>query len=113
RLALEELLAHHLSLRLLRKNVQSDPGWRFPQEARMQTQFLSALPFKLTGAQQRAWQEIAKDLDSATPMLRLVQGDVGCGKTIVAALAAVRAVAAGAQAAGVGARGVPAEEHAP
>src|SRR5262249_12825004 len=93
-------------------NVQSDPGWRFPQEAQLQTQFLSALPFKLTRAQQRAWQEIATDLDSATPMLRLVQGDVGCGKTIVAALAAVRAVAAGAQAAVMAPTELLAEQHA-
>jgi ATP-dependent DNA helicase RecG len=112
RLALEELLAHHLSLRLLRKNVQSDPGWAFAKNDSLQAKFLSHLPFKLTGAQTRAWNEIAVDLAKPSPMLRLVQGDVGCGKTIVAALAALRAVASGAQAAVMAPTELLAEQHA-
>jgi len=113
RLAFEELLAHHLSLRLLRHEVQRDPGWPFPAgPGALVGRFLEALPFKPTSAQQRAWDEIERDLGQPSPMLRLVQGDVGCGKTVVAAMAAVRAVEAGFQAAVMAPTELLAEQHA-
>jgi ATP-dependent DNA helicase RecG len=92
RLAFEELLAHQLSLKLLRQRIQSDPGWPLVTDGSLKAGLLSALPFQLTAAQTRVLREIEKDLTVAKPMLRLVQGDVGCGKTLVAALAATQAV---------------------
>jgi ATP-dependent DNA helicase RecG len=113
RLAFEELLAHQLSLRLLRKDIQADPGWPFPpDEHTLVERFLRSLPFKPTGAQLRAWREIDADLCKPHPMLRLVQGDVGCGKTLVAALTAVRAVDAGFQVAIMAPTELLAEQHA-
>ncbi|HEY5263996.1 MAG TPA: ATP-dependent DNA helicase RecG [Steroidobacteraceae bacterium] len=92
RLAFEELLAHQLSLKLLRQRIQSDPGWPLTCDGTLKAAVLAALPFRLTQAQRRALLEIESDLALAKPMLRLVQGDVGCGKTLVAALAATQAV---------------------
>ncbi len=92
RLAFEELLAHQLSLKLLRQRIQSDPGWPLAADGALKAALLAALPFRLTAAQSRVLREIERDLAIAKPMLRLVQGDVGCGKTLVAALAAVQAV---------------------
>jgi ATP-dependent DNA helicase RecG len=92
RLAFEELLAHQLSLKLLRQRIQSDPGWPLVTDGALKAGLLSALPFQLTAAQTRVLREIENDLGHAKPMLRLVQGDVGCGKTLVAALAATQAV---------------------
>ena len=111
RLAFEELLAHQLSLRLLRKEIQRDPGWPLLPQAPLVETFLSNLPFRLTGAQQRVWHEIEKDLAQSSPMLRLVQGDVGSGKTVVAALAALRAAEAGFQAAVMAPTELLAEQH--
>jgi ATP-dependent DNA helicase RecG len=93
RLAFEELLAHQLSLKLLRQRIQSDPGWALTSNGALKTGLLAALPFHLTAAQSRVLVEIEGDLAKPKPMLRLVQGDVGCGKTLVAALAATQAIA--------------------
>ena len=112
RLAFEELLAHHLSLRLLRREIQRDPGWPLRATGELTNRLLSSLPFKLTDAQARAWRDIERDLEQPSPMLRLVQGDVGSGKTIVAALAALRAVEAGFQAAVMAPTELLAEQHA-
>lgn len=112
RLAFEELLAHQLSLRLLRLEVQRDPGWQFSPGEQLIERFLQTLPFKPTGAQTRAWRDIERDLSQASPMLRLVQGDVGCGKTLVAALAALRAVEAGFQVAVMAPTELLADQHA-
>ncbi|MBL8268852.1 ATP-dependent DNA helicase RecG [Steroidobacter sp.] len=112
RLAFEELLAHQLSLRLLRLEVQRDPGWQFSPGEALIDRFLQTLPFKPTGAQTRAWRDIERDLSQPSPMLRLVQGDVGCGKTLVAALAALRAVEAGFQVAVMAPTELLAEQHA-
>lgn len=111
RLAFEELLAHQLSLRLLRKEIQRDPGWPLLPQAPLVQTFLANLPFRLTGAQLRVWHEIEKDLGQSSPMLRLVQGDVGSGKTVVAALAALRAAEAGFQAAVMAPTELLAEQH--
>jgi ATP-dependent DNA helicase RecG len=112
RLAFEELLAQQLSLRLLRRNIQSDPGWAMPARNQLLKQFLSNLPFALTGAQARVWKEIEGDLAASKPMLRLVQGDVGCGKTVVAGLAALHAVDAGFQVVLMAPTELLAEQHA-
>jgi ATP-dependent DNA helicase RecG len=111
RLAFEELLAHHLSLRLLRRSIQRDPSWAFERRRALIEKFLESLPFRLTGAQVRTWTEIERDLAQSSPMMRLVQGDVGSGKTVVAALAAVRAVEAGFQAAVMAPTELLAEQH--
>ena len=92
RLAFEELLAHNLSLQKIRKRVQSIGGFAMPATHQLTQQLLSQLPFTLTGAQQRVFSDVSQDMATATPMLRLVQGDVGSGKTVVAALAALQAV---------------------
>jgi len=112
RLAFEELLAHQLSLKLLRRRIQSDPGWPLPANENLKRALLASLPFRLTGAQTRALAEVEADLALATPMLRLVQGDVGCGKTLVAALAATRALQAGRQVALMAPTELLAEQHA-
>jgi ATP-dependent DNA helicase RecG len=113
RLAFEELLAHQLSLRQLRREIQRDPGWPLPAcQPSLVEALLSSLPFKPTGAQARAWTEIERDLKEPSPMLRLVQGDVGCGKTLVAAIAAARAVECGFQAAVMAPTELLAEQHA-
>jgi ATP-dependent DNA helicase RecG len=112
RLAFEELLAHQLSLKLLRRRIQSDPGWPLGSAGSLKAALLAALPFQLTRAQQRALIEIEGDLAQDKPMLRLVQGDVGCGKTLVAALAAARAVQAGRQVALMAPTELLADQHA-
>jgi ATP-dependent DNA helicase RecG len=112
RLAFEELLAHQLSLKLLRRRIQSDPGWPLHSDGALKESLLAALPFRLTPAQTRALREIEGDLKQGKPMLRLVQGDVGCGKTLVAALAATQAVQSGRQAALMAPTELLADQHA-
>jgi len=112
RLAFEELLAHQISLRLLREAADQDDAWPLPACSDLVGRCLAALTFELTGAQRRAWGEIATDLERERPMMRLVQGDVGSGKTVVAALAALRAVENGAQAAVMAPTELLAEQHA-
>jgi ATP-dependent DNA helicase RecG len=112
RLAFEELLAHQLSLRLLRQEIKSDPAWRLDDASGLESRFLASLPFKLTAAQTRALAEVDSDLTDDRPMVRLVQGDVGCGKTVVAAAAAARAVGGGLQAALMAPTELLAEQHA-
>lgn len=111
RLALEELLAHHLSLMLLRRERQAETAPALVPEAQLQERFLAQLPFRLTEAQRRVSAEIAKDLALTQPMLRLVQGDVGSGKTLVAALAALTAIASGFQVALMAPTEILAEQH--
>ena len=112
RLAFEELLAHQLSLRLLRRASDLDRSWSLPRAGDLVDRCESALPFRLTAAQRRAWHEIEHDLAREQPMMRLVQGDVGSGKTVVAALAALRAVEHGAQAAVMAPTELLADQHA-
>ncbi len=111
RLAFEELLAHHLSLLRLRQRVRRQPAPRLQAPAELIARFVSALPFALTRAQRRVAAEIARDLAAPTPMLRLLQGDVGAGKTLVAALAALHAIGSGAQAALMAPTEILAEQH--
>ncbi len=111
RLAFEELLAHQLSLRLLRQRVRDHRAPALGPGAQRLERFIQALPFRLTGAQQRVLKEILADLAQTQPMLRLVQGDVGSGKTVVAAAAALRAVDGGTQAAIMAPTELLAEQH--
>jgi ATP-dependent DNA helicase RecG len=111
RLAFEELLAHHLALKLRKRALKSDPAPPLEDEGRLAQRFLAALPFALTGAQSRALAEADVDLAGSAPMVRLLQGDVGCGKTVVAAAAAARAAGSGAQAALMAPTELLAEQH--
>ncbi len=111
RLVLEELLAHHLSLRQLRHKAQQDEAPSLKPKGRLRKKILEALPFALTGAQQRVIAEIDADLAQPFPMQRLVQGDVGSGKTVVAAAAAVHAIESGYQVAVMAPTELLAEQH--
>ncbi len=112
RLAFEELLAHQLSLKLLRQRIQSAPGRPLATDGALKSRLLAALPFELTAAQRRVLREIETDLKLPMPMLRLVQGDVGCGKTLVAALAATHALQSNGQVALMAPTELLADQHA-
>ena len=112
RLAFEELLTHRLSLRRLREDSDSQAAPQFSNNNDLLRGFTAQLPFELTGGQQRAFAEIGEDLQRPTPMLRLLQGDVGSGKTVVAALSALSAIGAGYQVALMAPTEILAEQHA-
>ncbi|MGH8373475.1 MAG: ATP-dependent DNA helicase RecG [Gammaproteobacteria bacterium] len=111
RLAFEELLAHHLSLRRLRLNAERSRAHGIGKNRDLSQRFRESLPFELTAAQQRVSGEILHDLGQTHPMLRLVQGDVGCGKTVVAALAILDCIDDGFQAALMAPTELLAEQH--
>jgi len=111
RLAFEELLAHHLSLKRVRQRAQQLAAPAFSGDQALVDRYTSGLPFLLTKAQQRVISEIQRDLSRTHPMARLVQGDVGSGKTVVAACAALMAVQAGYQAALMAPTELLAEQH--
>ncbi len=111
RLALEEMLAHHLSLRRVREQNRSESGIRLPVLGQLRDRFLARLGFSLTGDQRAALDDLESDLAGAHPMMRLVQGDVGCGKTVVAAAAALAAVEHGCQVAIMAPTELLAEQH--
>ncbi len=111
RLAFEELLAHHLSLRHIKKKNQELISNSFNLNSDKTTDFLNNLAFSLTNAQQKVIREIYSDLEQPHPMLRLVQGDVGSGKTIVAAFAALKAIANGFQTAIMAPTEILSEQH--
>jgi ATP-dependent DNA helicase RecG len=112
RLAFDELIAHNLGLKRLRASIRARAAPRIGTPGARRERLLAALPFQLTGAQQRALADLDRDLECGVPMLRLVQGDVGSGKTVVAALAALAAVDAGWQAAVMAPTEVLGEQHA-
>ncbi len=111
RLIFEELLAQHLALRRMRAAAQHTRAPALPPDGSLTRQFINGLPFALTGAQHKTIAEITADLARDHPMQRLVQGDVGCGKTIVAAHAALHTVEAGYQAALMMPTELLAEQH--
>ena len=111
RLALEELLAHHLSLRRQRVDLRQQGAPPLRASGRLARSLRANLPFALTDAQERVLGEVLQDLGASEPMLRLVQGDVGSGKTVVAAMAALHAVEAGAQVALMAPTELLAEQH--
>jgi ATP-dependent DNA helicase RecG len=111
RVAFEELLAHHLSLRALRARLQGFPAPVLAGSGALARRLVRALPFALTAAQRRVADEVAADLGKPRPMLRLLQGDVGSGKTVVAAIAAAHAVEADCQVAVMAPTEILAEQH--
>ena len=111
RVIFEELLAHHLSLRKLREQRKKVSGIALKNQHKYFIQLRKSLPFKLTNAQLRVIDEINQDLQQAHPMNRLVQGDVGSGKTLVAAAAALDAIEAGFQVALMAPTEILAEQH--
>jgi ATP-dependent DNA helicase RecG len=112
RLALEELLAHQLSLMALRRATKTEGAPPLADARGLEARLLAALPFRMTSAQQRVLAEIDADLALTQPMTRLIQGDVGCGKTAVAAAAAARAIGSGKQVALMAPTELLAEQHA-
>jgi len=111
RLAFEELLAHHLSLRQRRAQVSAHAAPAFNGDGGLAQRLFAQLPFRFTRAQQRVLDEILVDLRAPHPMQRLVQGDVGCGKTVVAAAASLAAIEAGYQVAVMAPTELLAEQH--
>ncbi|MFG1358107.1 ATP-dependent DNA helicase RecG [Xanthobacter pseudotagetidis] len=111
RLALDELLAHQMSLALARAREIKAGGRATAGDGRIAARIRAALPFTLTGAQEAALAAIAADLAAPTRMLRLIQGDVGSGKTVVALLAAAIALEAGRQAAIMAPTEILARQH--
>jgi ATP-dependent DNA helicase RecG len=111
RLVFDELFLMQLGMMGLRQNWRSELGRAVPVDQEGLNRFIESLPFPLTGAQQRVIQEIAADMERDIPMNRLLQGDVGAGKTVVAAAAMVIAVQAGAQAAMMAPTEILAEQH--
>lgn len=111
RLILEELYVHHIALKRIREKNNNLSAPPLMVDKTLLQQFLSRLPFTLTHAQQTVWEQIKEDLTRSTPMLRLVQGDVGCGKTVVAALAALAALSQGKQVAIMVPTEILAEQH--
>jgi ATP-dependent DNA helicase RecG len=111
RLALEELVAHNLSLQRLRERQQQDGAPALAPQTPLLERFLADLPFSPTRAQERVLGEISADLQQPVPMLRLVQGDVGSGKTLVAAGAALHALGNGYQVAIMAPTELLAEQH--
>lgn len=111
RLAFEELLAQQLSMRKLRARTQQHQAPILKGDGQHRQALLNHLPFPLTGAQQRVINEILTDISQTIPMQRLVQGDVGSGKTVVAAMAVLEAVSAGYQAVMMAPTELLAEQH--
>lgn len=111
RIKFDELLAQQLSMRLHYRKRKENSAPVFSGEGRLVRALLDSLPFALTNAQEKVFREIERDLSSGNPMQRLLQGDVGSGKTIVAALSALLAVEAGYQAAVMAPTEILAEQH--
>ena len=111
RLAFEELLAHYVSLRSLRELARTESALPLRAGSEEIERFRAGLPFDLTGAQQRVVAEILDDMAEPHPMMRLIQGDVGSGKTVVAAIACLKAIGSGMQAAIMAPTELLAEQH--
>lgn len=111
RLVFDELLAQRLSMQFARQSRSELHAYEIAPDEAMNLRFLNSLPFPLTQAQQRVAQEISHDLNQIKPMLRLVQGDVGAGKTVVAALAALQAISQGYQVAFMAPTDLLSEQH--
>ena len=111
RLAFDELLAQQFSLRLARQARAGKHATPLKSGGHLEQALRSVLPFSLTPAQEKSWTEISRDLSSTQPMRRLLQGDVGSGKTVVAALACLQAIENGMQAALMAPTEILAEQH--
>jgi len=111
RLAYDELLANQLALQIMREKMRKRPGRSIKGDGRYSKKVIAALPFELTSSQRVALSEIAGDLAAPSAMLRLLQGDVGSGKTLVALLAMLEAVECGGQAALMAPTEILARQH--
>ena len=114
RVQFEELLAQQISLKrahAIRRDRHAPSFAKPSKDKSLEADLLKVLPFKLTAAQERVWSEISYDLEKSFPMNRLLQGDVGSGKTVVAALAAARVMGHGYQAAVMAPTEILAEQH--
>ncbi len=111
RLIVEELMAHQVALKKMRLESSKEQAMALKPPESLMHQFLEKLPFSLTGAQNRAFEALAEDLQKSSPMMRLIQGDVGSGKTVVAGLAALFAVANQTQVAVLAPTEILAEQH--
>ncbi|OGT26911.1 MAG: ATP-dependent DNA helicase RecG [Gammaproteobacteria bacterium RIFCSPLOWO2_02_FULL_42_14] len=111
RLIFEELLAHQLSLRNVRQHIRQKETYLFQMDNTLENKLRAALPFQLTAAQERVLSDIKKDFLTLKPMMRLLQGDVGAGKTIVACMAALPAIQSGFQVALMAPTEILAEQH--
>jgi ATP-dependent DNA helicase RecG len=111
RLKFDELVAQQLSLKAHRKARAARRAPVLTGTGALTGELLARVPFKLTGAQERVWREISRDLKRTMPMQRLLQGDVGSGKTIIAALAALQAIESGRQVAFMAPTEILAEQH--
>lgn len=111
RLALEEMLAWQIKVRDVRAQARRQRAPVLATQGPLRQAFLNGLPFELTGGQRKAIAEIDRDLTRGAPMMRLLQGDVGCGKTVVIAAAVLAAVEAGKQAAVMAPTELLAEQH--
>lgn len=112
RLIFEELLAHNLAMQKVRIGAKKQMAQALRYQTDLKSRFLASLPFQPTNAQSRVTVDIERDLAQAHPMMRLVQGDVGSGKTLVAALAALLAIDNGKQVALMAPTEILAEQHA-
>ena len=112
RLIFEELLAHNLAMQQLRLGVKQQYAEPLTYKSDLKSRFLASLPFEPTNAQKRVTEDIERDLAQPSPMMRLVQGDVGSGKTLVAVLAALAAIDNGKQVALMAPTEILAEQHA-
>ncbi|MGH1455595.1 MAG: ATP-dependent DNA helicase RecG [Alphaproteobacteria bacterium] len=112
RLAYDELLANQLALALVRDQHRKTSGRAFPTSTVLRPKIEAAIPFELTGAQKRSLYEVDHDMGQVGRMMRLIQGDVGSGKTVVAALAMLNTVEAGSQAAMIAPTEILARQHA-
>ena len=111
RLAYDELLSNQLALAFIRKKVKSNKGRSFIGDNRLYQKIVSSLPFSLTSAQISALEDISKDQESPYKMLRLLQGDVGSGKTVVALLSMLKVIECGAQTALMAPTEILAKQH--
>ncbi|MFO8702511.1 ATP-dependent DNA helicase RecG [Legionella pneumophila serogroup 2] len=111
RLIFDELLAQQLSMQFARQSRRKLQAPSIPLDKAIHTRFIESLPFILTKAQQRVFKEISHDLAQSKPMLRLLQGDVGAGKTIIAALAALQTISQGFQVAFMAPTDLLSEQH--
>ena len=111
RLVFEELISHNLSLIHRRNLFQKKQSYKIKYSESLLDSFLSNLPFELTHAQQRVNNDIQTDLQNTEPMLRLLQGDVGSGKTVVAAIACLKVISSGFQVALMAPTEILAEQH--
>ena len=112
RLAYDELLAHQLVLALVRRQRRQVKGRAYPEAKTLPQKLRGLLPFPLTGSQENAITDIGEDMAAPNRMLRLLQGDVGSGKTVVAVMAMLQAVESGAQAALMAPTEILARQHA-